>query len=595
LLVAMVAYGAGYLIWYLDTPLGRAPQLDGAENLALAGKIAAGTLPHEPFYRALLYPAMLSVPLKLGLPAENLPAFASVFGLFCHFLITLGVARLAARLWIGPREKQAAWLAGALWAFNPVALFYAVDVLDTVPSLALAIWALVCWSRPGARKRDAWVGGVLLGLAVAARPHFLPLVIIAPLARSWLAGRWKPQMPDVLAWAGVGAMLLLIGTVQAWWSGEFRILPSQGPYNFYAANRPGANGRYYTQQIYFDQLAPGENPAQKEEAILYDKVKLLNSAPESVYWDEQAWSAISQNPRVWLKLMVKKVYFLLNDFDQYNNKTYAWHQTESPWLDWNFLGWGVLLVLSAGILALRGQGQETLPTGYNCPILAAFLLVFCAYSAGVILYYASGRFRLPLAPLLCVLVGGWMTWPGWTAISVKKKFAVALALIFAGAVAFSNFFNAHDHSTFIQDEMLSANAAAQIGDDLSAMRYANMALASDPHRPDARRVALVSYFNLTLLDDKQYDNPMGWRAQLPLLQNLSLDDATLNLVAGVAHWKTGDTHGAEQIWQAGIGKFGANSPSGRAAVAAQQILGEKTLPVFVAPDPQMLDYLKIHP
>ena len=95
----MVVYGVGYLIWYLGTPLGRAPQLDGAENLALAGKIVAGTLPHEPFYRAMLYPAVLAVPLKLGLPVENLPAFASIFGLFCHFAIALGVARLSTRLW----------------------------------------------------------------------------------------------------------------------------------------------------------------------------------------------------------------------------------------------------------------------------------------------------------------------------------------------------------------------------------------------------------------------------------------------------------------------------------------------------------------
>jgi len=72
-------YGVGYLIWYLGTPLGRAPQLDGAENIALAEKIAAGTLPHEMFYRAMLYPAALAVPLKLGLPAEDMPTLAAIF------------------------------------------------------------------------------------------------------------------------------------------------------------------------------------------------------------------------------------------------------------------------------------------------------------------------------------------------------------------------------------------------------------------------------------------------------------------------------------------------------------------------------------
>jgi hypothetical protein len=40
----------------------------------------------------------------------------------------------------------------------------------------------------------------------------------------------------------------------------------------------------------------------------------------------------------------RKVYALLNDWEQYNNKTYAFHQARSPWLRWNPLSWGVLLV-----------------------------------------------------------------------------------------------------------------------------------------------------------------------------------------------------------------------------------------------------------
>ncbi len=212
--LAIAVYGFGYLFWYLGTPLGRAPQLDGAENIALAQKIAGGTLAHEPFYRAMLYPAVLAVPLKLGMSADDLPMLAAILGLLCHFAIALGVARLAARLWAGPGEDKTALLAAALWGLNPVALFYAVDVLDTVPSLALAVWALVWWTRPGGRGRDAIGGGVLLGLAVAARPHFLPLVFIAPLARAWLAGCWWPRAGDALAWAGSAAVLLALGGVQ---------------------------------------------------------------------------------------------------------------------------------------------------------------------------------------------------------------------------------------------------------------------------------------------------------------------------------------------------------------------------------------------
>jgi len=410
--LAVALYGISYLIWYLQTPLGRAPQLDGAENIALAQQIASGTLPHEPFYRAMLYPATLAIPLKFDLPADDLPAFASIFGLLCHFVITLGIARLAARVWVGPREKWAALLAAALWGLNPVALFYAVEVLDTVPSLALAVWALVWWTRPGARRHDTWVGGVLLGLAVAARPHFLPLVFIAPLVRAWLAGRWQPQLSDAMAWAGAAAILAAVAMVDGLYGGHYAVLPAQGPYNFYAANRPGANGKYYAQELFFSTLAPGENPARKEEEIMFNEAKTTFSGPADVYWNEKAVQSIRQNPSAWLKLEIKKTYYLLNDFDQYNNQTYAWHKAESPMLRWNFLGWGILFVLSAGILALRGRGQGTMTADFNCPMVASMLLIFGVYAAGVLLYYASGRFRLPLATLLCVLAGGWMAWPG---------------------------------------------------------------------------------------------------------------------------------------------------------------------------------------
>ena len=39
-------------------------------------------------------------------------------------------------------------LAAALWGLNPVALFYAVDVLDVTPALALFLWGMVLLARP---------------------------------------------------------------------------------------------------------------------------------------------------------------------------------------------------------------------------------------------------------------------------------------------------------------------------------------------------------------------------------------------------------------------------------------------------------------
>ena len=587
--LAVFGYGAGYLIWYLGTPLGQAPQLDGRENLELAKQIASGALPHELFYRAMVYPALLAVPLLLGWPASWLPVLAALGGLLGHFAATLAVARLAARLWAGPKAGYAAALAAALWGLNPVALFYAVDVLDVTPALALFLWGLVLMSRTGGRGRESLAGGLLLGVAVGMRPHFLPVVLVAPVARAWLAGRWRPTGRDALTWVGAAVPLLAVGWAQWAWAGEFRVMPWQGAYNFYSANRRGANGRYYTQRIFFGDIAPGENPTRKESDLLYAQ-ETQASPPFAIsamegYWHARALGEIAGNPAAWLGLMGRKAYYLFNDFDQYNNKTYTWHQEASPWLRWNYLSWGVLLVLAAGMLPVAVNTNTE-----RRRMRAGMLLVFAAYGAGVLLYYASGRFRLPLAPLLCVTAGGWAMWKE-TLAPRGRMLAAGAWMLAAGMLAFSNFYGARDESTFIQDELLSANAAAETGADAQAYALAEQVLARDPNRPDARRIALVSYFNLAVEGAPGMDSTAGWRKQLPLLQGLELRDPTLALVAGVAWWKTGDGRQAAQEWQQGVARFGANSPPGQALAAARYLLQPAASGVAAPPNKDYADYL----
>ncbi len=572
--LAVFLYGTCYLIWYLGTPLGRAPQLDGRENLELAAQIAQGTLAHEPFYRAMLYPAVLAVPLMAGCPPDWLPMLAALAGLLMHFAATWAVALLARRVWQEQGGDGAAAIAAALWGLNPVALFYAVDVLDVTLALALFLWGLVWLSNTKGRAREKLGGGILLGLAVAVRPHFLPVVLAAPLAAAWLAGRWKPETRDAMAWAGAALPLLLVGAVQWGWAGELRIMPWQGAYNLYSANRPGANGKYYAQRMFFADIAPGENPTRKESELIFGQetgsVPPYKVGAMEGYWQARALQSIMRNPLAWAELMGRKTYYLLNDFDQYNNKTYAWHQQQSPWLRWNYLSWGGLLMLAAGSLALAWMTE----TGERRTRIMGVLLVFCAYGAGVVLYYASGRFRLPLAPLLAVLAGGWACCRPQAGRPLRPAGALArgiavLAMVLAGVAAFSDFFAARDEATFIQDELLSANAAADVGEDAQAYALAKAVLARDAQRPDARRIALVSWFNLAVAGKDGADAAEQWRQQLPLLKGLELRDPVLAFVAGVAWWKTGDSQQAETIWKEGAARFGANSAPGRAVVAAE--------------------------
>src|SRR5215207_2710462 len=99
LLLLTGAYAVGYLVWFLGTPLGSVPVLDGRENLILARQIAEGTLPAEPFFRAMLYPAVISVAAAQGLDESDLLLTAGGLGLFFHLVTTAAVFGCARLVW----------------------------------------------------------------------------------------------------------------------------------------------------------------------------------------------------------------------------------------------------------------------------------------------------------------------------------------------------------------------------------------------------------------------------------------------------------------------------------------------------------------
>ena len=47
---------------------------------------------------------------------------------------------------------------------------------------------------------------------------------------------------------------------------------------------------------------------------------------QSAYWKSKTLNYITENPLPWLKLMTFKAYAWIHNFEQYNNKTYAFHK-----------------------------------------------------------------------------------------------------------------------------------------------------------------------------------------------------------------------------------------------------------------------------
>ena len=567
--LVVAAYWLLFGLYFLADPLGQVPVLDARENLAWADRIADDALPAEPLYRALpaepLYRALLYPWLLSWLPQSLLPAAASLFGLIMHGVSALLVGLIAGRLW---RNELAARLAGFTYAIYPVALFFAGQVLDitfaTTLFLAGIYSLLICVESVSGRRALGWalVAGFIGGLAVLARPNFLPAVLCLPLVVVFFrtSGRLRRLGRGLGLAAGVALALGIQAGVNYQLSGEIRLLPWQGAYNLFAANRTGANGKYYTQRLSFDRVEAGMNTTRMESEWFY-RQQAGADAPQTVaamnaHWRQQLIEEIAADPVRWLGLMTRKLVYAGNNWEQYNNLTYAYHKERWPYLRWNPLGWGILLIAATcGIIIGFPRA--------NRPALAALGLLALAYLAGLLLFFVSARFRLPLAPLLCVALGGCVF---LQQVKGRRKVAMLGAVSIMMAVfSFGNWFGAQDRAPFIQDALLLAQASSEVGDDAGALQLSRDVLQRDADRSEARRLEVTSLFNLWLLDgEAEY-----WQQLSAALETLESSDAAVEFIRGVYVWRSGQRERALSVWQTAVATYGAEA--GSSAVALEVV------------------------
>ncbi|MEM7542887.1 MAG: hypothetical protein AAF384_15070 [Pseudomonadota bacterium] len=511
---------------YSLSVLGLYPVLDGREILALSERMATGSLAGEPFYRAPFYPAILSTFLIAGVPFEDLPLAARCFNFLLHLLSTVLIWRLAKQVW---QSETAALLAGSLFGFNPVVLHFVGDPLDVTLAITLMLAAIerscdVTGRRPG-------FAGLLLGLAILTRPHLLVLAI------AWIAVQWRvlDSSRRIALLCAFAMPLMVMAGVNMHLGGEPRILPWQGAFNLWAANRPGSNGRYFEHQLTVESRDAGANAARLEADAIYSKEHLASTASideRNRYWRDRFLADALDEPLRLVKLFAQKLYFLCNDFEQYNNKTYIFHKRRAPLLALNPLNWSLLVTLSAAGLVL----------GWRLPHMRALAVSAGALAFGILLFYVSARFRLLLVPLLAVIAGG------VTRLATdRSKFKAALgAAVLMLVVSQSPIDRADHEKTFVADQLLIARAASELGYYEYAISESKAALEMAPGNQTAHEIACVSAFNVWLV---------GFRNILP--STIPIEDceaalpsnAAYNVLAH-AHWQRNEYDEARSIWHA---------------------------------------------
>jgi tetratricopeptide (TPR) repeat protein len=546
--IGLVAvYTTGFLLWYSATPLGLYPILDGREALQLALRMANGDLPAEPFYRAPLYPALLALTLHLGVPYDSLPIVARGINGLCHLVSTVLVWRIAAGTW---RRDQAGLVAAGLFGFNPLLLHFAADPLDLSLGVCLmlaGVGALVMgWRRTGARQ-IAWAAaaGFALALAVTARPHFLTVLCCAPL----IAALWPGKRGRVGRAAAVvlpaAIIMAAMGMANQHLSGDFRLLPWQGAYNLWAANKPGANGRYFDQTITVHSYDETINPARVEAETLYRQAHPADPGADyqkrSQYWRRKALDYILASPVDWLALIATKTYYLINNFEQYNNKTYWLHKSRSHWLRPNPICWSLILALGVWG-AFVGWRWREIRTIVACATM---------YALGVLLFYASARFRAPLIPLLAICAGGLVMSRDYLG-RVPLRLAATAMTVTAGLAAISLLPIAESERTrtLVQDYLGLSRAAGQVGLHGEALEHARAAASIDPQRFLVRDALCVTRFNAWLYALASAPRDLPAPPAADACEHAAADSAPAARILGHLYWRAGRGDDAVRTWRA---------------------------------------------
>ena len=542
-----LGYASAHLTWYARTPMGQFPVLDGGEMLDLARNLAAGEHAHNGAYRAVLYPWVLS---RFATPLSSnteLVRLARIINLFFHLGTVTVLFWGAWRFW---GSLSAALLASLLYGCNPVALHFAGDPLDTTMAVFFFGAGLVAALETAEAETSAGqtgasaTAGLCWAVGTLARPHLLASALTWPLLAAILPGtrRWKKLLAATLP---LFAVFLLAGFITQENTGVFHILPTQGGYNLYAANREGADGRFFVQQLDLGEAMSGyANPAQRESDILYQRETGRANDSEAAkdrYWRRKAIHHIVDSPLAWMRLMTWKTYALLNNCEQYNNKTYSIHKQRSPWLRWNPIHWTIILAMAMISLCSRPfNGAKGLS-------LAAISLI---YALGVLLFYASSRFRLPLYVPMSLLAGGLA--PAITALSVPSRnrlLVAVLSSVFCLAIGYSRWNGIQSDATIINDYLLLSRSAARAGDDTEALRWARCALKRDSCNRAAMKLAALSEFNLMAQALPNQSPSTGEMEQaLETCKLLAGYSEQMAYPAGVYAWRLGQREEAIRVW-----------------------------------------------
>ena len=428
--VAVFALALSARLYYLHeiraSPLFTAPVVDArtyTEEARYLSDVSFAGRP-APFWQPPLYPVLLGGLFALAGEDLYLPRLiqAVIGALVCVLICLLGHRVFGAGVGVG------AGFAAAL--YGPL-IYFGGELLPTLLACCLNLLVLLLAIGEGGWAR--WLAaGVLLGLSALAVANVL---LFAPVLLGYLYWRQRQFRPP--AFLLLGCALVIAPVAYRNWAvgGDLVLISHNAGINFYIGNNAD-----YEQTT---RIRPGRDWVELVE-MPERRAGIEQPSAKSRYFFAQSWQYMTSEPLDFLRLLAYKGYLFLRGDEIPRNRDLYFARNDSSLL--SALLWKKGLAFPFGLIApLALLGLFAFLRSSKPPEGRLLALFVACYALSVVLFFVTGRYRLPAIPVLLLFAacGVRVLWHRpWPALA-----AVAGLLVFCNVAtgAMDREGNAHEH------------------------------------------------------------------------------------------------------------------------------------------------------
>ena len=479
LALAALAMRLVYLYQAEKNPFFEMPVVDARGYVELARNLASGGWQGYPmpFWQPPFYPYLLGALFYLLGENYYIPRLlqASAGAATCVLIFFLGRRIFSAQ--VGWAAALAATLYGPLIYFQGELLPAVWGASGNLIVLLALLWAT---------RVEGWKRWLVAGLALGTTALVVAnVLLLVPVAALW-ACRFVPATgargPRLLPYLNrarllqIAAFLLGIGLVvgpvtlrNRLVGGEWVLISYNYGVNFYIGN----NADYDATMA----IRPGRqwldlvNLPEREAAI-------TGYGAGARYLLGKSWDFIRTEPAAYGKLLLRKFLLFWHGEEIRRNLDLYFARNYSPLLQ--VLLWKYGLAFPFGIvsaLSLLGLGRFLLSPERRTPAGSLALLFTATYTASVVLFFVTGRHRLPIVPLLLIFAAHGAL--GLARVRGRKlalQGGIALALLLATNAGISAMNTSGDAS----EHYLLGVAFANKGMKTNALRSYRKAVELEP-------------------------------------------------------------------------------------------------------------------